>query len=119
MKQAKLLADHQPAISFFGKMMLLAVVIVGGFLVIGGKMSLGDLGAFSEYANNVIWPMEILGWLSNGYRVCICFLEENPESGKERAADQRRGGCEGAPTDRRKDHIRSRQPDARRAGDLA
>lgn len=65
MKQAKLLADHQPAISFFGKMMLLAVVIVGGFLVIGGKMSLGDLGAFSEYANNVIWPMEILGWLSN------------------------------------------------------
>ena len=44
---------------------LLAVVIVGGFLVIGGKMSLGDLGAFSEYANNVIWPMEILGWLSN------------------------------------------------------
>lgn len=46
-------------------MMLLAVVIVGGFLVIGGKMSLGDLGAFSEYANNVIWPMEILGWLSN------------------------------------------------------
>lgn len=65
MKQAKLLADHQPAISFFGKMMLLAIVIVGGFLVIGGKMSLGDLGAFSEYANNVIWPMEILGWLSN------------------------------------------------------
>ena len=65
MKQAKLLADHQPAISFLGKMMLLAVVIVGGFLVIGGKMSLGDLGAFSEYANNVIWPMEILGWLSN------------------------------------------------------
>ena len=65
MKQAKLLADHQPAISFFGKMMLLSVVIVGGFLVIGGRMSLGDLGAFSEYANNVIWPMEILGWLSN------------------------------------------------------
>lgn len=34
-------------------------------MVIGGKMTLGDLGAFSEYANNVIWPMEILGWLSN------------------------------------------------------
>ena len=65
MKQAKLIADHQPAISFFGKIMLLLVVIVGGFLVIAGKMSLGDLGAFSEYANNVIWPMEILGWLCN------------------------------------------------------
>ena len=65
MKQARLVADHQPFISFLGKVMLLAVVIVGGLLVISGKMSLGDLGAFSEYANNVIWPMEIMGWLSN------------------------------------------------------
>lgn len=65
MRQARLLADHQPVISFLGKAMLLAVVLVGGFLVISGRMSLGDLGAFSEYANNVIWPMEILGWLSN------------------------------------------------------
>lgn len=65
MRQAKLLANHQPVISFLGKMMLLAVVIVGGLLVISGRMTLGDLGAFSEYANNVIWPMEILGWLSN------------------------------------------------------
>ena len=45
--------------------MLLSVVIAGGLLVISGRMTLGDLGAFSEYANNVIWPMEIVGWLSN------------------------------------------------------
>ncbi len=65
MRQARLVADHQPLITFLGKLMLLLVVIVGGLMVIGGKMTLGDLGAFSEYANNVIWPMEILGWLSN------------------------------------------------------
>lgn len=65
MNQARLVADHQPAITFLGKLMLLMVVIVGGLMVIGGKMTLGDLGAFSEYANNTIWPMEILGWLSN------------------------------------------------------
>lgn len=28
-------------------------------------MTPGDLGAFLEYANNVIWPMECVGWLSN------------------------------------------------------
>lgn len=65
MKQAGLVAAYQPAISFMGKVMLLAVVIVGGLLVIRGDMTLGTLSAFSEYANNIIWPMEIIGWLSN------------------------------------------------------
>ncbi len=65
MKQARILADHQPVVSFLGKSMLLGVVVAGGFQVMAGGMTLGDLGAFAEYANNVIWPMEILGWLSN------------------------------------------------------
>lgn len=65
MKQARLVANHQPLISFIGKVLILAVIVVGGFLVIGGRLTLGELGAFSEYANNVIWPMEIVGWLSN------------------------------------------------------
>lgn len=65
MKQARLMANYQPLITFTGKTMLLAVIIFGGLMVIGGRMTLGELGAFSEYANNVIWPMEIVGWLSN------------------------------------------------------
>ena len=77
--------------------MLLAVVIVGGFLVIGGKMSLGDLGAFSEYANNVIWPMEILGWLSNDIASAFASWKKIQKVAKERAADQRRGECEALP----------------------
>lgn len=65
MNQAKTLSNYQPMITFLGKFMLIAVIIVGGLMVIGGRMSLGDLGAFSEYANNIIWPMEIVGWLGN------------------------------------------------------
>lgn len=65
MNQARTLSNYQPMITFLGKFMLIAVIIVGGLMVIGGRMSLGDLGAFSEYANNIIWPMEIVGWLSN------------------------------------------------------
>lgn len=65
MEQAHLVASYQPLISFLGKVLLLAVVIAGGLLVICGNMTLGTLGAFSEYANNIIWPMEIIGWLSN------------------------------------------------------
>lgn len=65
MKQTRMLVDYQPLITLIGKLMILAVVVVGGLMVIGGKMTLGALGAFLEYANNVIWPMEIVGWLSN------------------------------------------------------
>lgn len=65
MEQEKTVAAYQPMITFLGKVMLITVIIVGGLMVISGKMTLGALGAFSEYANNVIWPMEIVGWLSN------------------------------------------------------
>jgi ATP-binding cassette subfamily B protein len=39
--------------------------MIGGNMVINSKMTLGTLGAFSEYASNIVWPMEMLGWLSN------------------------------------------------------
>ena len=65
MRQAGILANYQPVITLIGRVMLLAVVGVGGMFVIRERMTLGDLGAFLEYANNVIWPMEIVGWLSN------------------------------------------------------
>lgn len=65
MRQARMAGTYQPVISFIGKVLLLAVVIVGGLLVIRGEMTLGTLGAFSEYANSMIWPMEVVGWLSN------------------------------------------------------
>ena len=62
--------------------MLLAVVIIGGLQVIAKRMSLGDLGAFLEYANNVIWPMEILGWLSNDIASAVASWKEDSEGGK-------------------------------------
>lgn len=65
MKQADMVAKYQSLITLLGKTMLVAVIVTGGLMVIDERMTLGDLIAFSEYANNVIWPMEILGWLSN------------------------------------------------------
>lgn len=84
MSQARLVASHQPVITFLGKVMLLAVVIVGGLLVIGGRMTLGDLGAFSEYANNIIWPMEILGWLSNDIASAFASWKKIQKVAKEK-----------------------------------
>lgn len=71
MRQAKLIVRYQPNISFLSKVMMMAVIVIGGILVIYDKMTIGDLGAFSEYANNIIWPMEMVGWLSNDIAAAI------------------------------------------------
>ena len=65
MKQARMMAFYQPLISALGQGFLMAVVLLGGILVIRDSMTLGELGAFLDYANNIIWPMELVGWLSN------------------------------------------------------
>ncbi|WP_394526778.1 ABC transporter ATP-binding protein [Lacrimispora sp. JR3] len=85
MRQAKLIVRYQPNISFLSKILLMAVIVIGGILVIHDKMTLGDLGAFSEYASNIIWPMEMIGWLSNDLAAAMAsnkkikaIMEEQP-----------------------------------------
>lgn len=67
MEQAKLMVRYQPWISFLSRMLSMLVIVAGGICVIRGKMTIGSLGAFLEYANNITWPMEMVGWLSNGF----------------------------------------------------
>jgi len=71
MQQAKLLIRYQPNISFLSKVLMISVIVIGGILVIYEKMTIGELGAFSEYANNIIWPMEMVGWLSNDLAAAV------------------------------------------------
>lgn len=65
MRLAKTMAKYDPYISFLTKIMLLLSVILGGIFVVQDRISLGNLGSFIEYANNIVWPMEILGWVAN------------------------------------------------------
>ena len=43
----------------------LIVLWKGGHLVLGGKISLGALIAFSGYLTQLVWPMIALGWVTN------------------------------------------------------
>ena len=86
MEQARFLTRYQPRISFMSKLLLMAVIVIGGILVIRGRITIGQLGAFSEYANNIIWPMEMVGWLSNDFAAAMAsnrkikkIMEEKPE----------------------------------------
>ena len=65
MQQARVLVRFYPMFQFTGKLLPVAMVIIGGVQVIHGEMTLGSLVAFSEYCRNIVWPMEMLGWLTN------------------------------------------------------
>jgi ATP-binding cassette, subfamily B, multidrug efflux pump len=65
MKQSKVFIKIYPYFQFATKLLPLIIIILGGFQVIDGTITLGTLGAFVEYSMNIVWPMEMLGWLSN------------------------------------------------------
>ncbi len=65
MRQSKVLVRYYPIFQFVGKLLPVAMVILGGGLVLKGEMTLGALVAFAEYCRNIVWPMEMLGWLTN------------------------------------------------------
>lgn len=67
MKQSKVFIKLYPYFQFVTKMLPLVIIVFGGYQVIQGKMTLGTLGAFTEYSMNIVWPMEMLGWLSNDF----------------------------------------------------
>ncbi len=65
MKQSRLFVKYHPCLSLITKLLPLAVLLFGGFLVKDEKMTLGSLSAFIQYSTNIVWPMEMLGWLTN------------------------------------------------------
>lgn len=65
MKQSKVFIKLYPYFQLITKLLPMLVIFFGGQLVIKEEMSLGSLGAFTEYSMNIVWPIEMLGWLSN------------------------------------------------------
>lgn len=76
MKQSKVFVKYHPLFSLIGKLLPLLVLLVGGYLYmtqdpITGTFSFGSLGAFVQYSSNIVWPMEMLGWLTNSLSSAI------------------------------------------------
>jgi len=43
------------------------VLLFGGRYVVNKEMTVGELTSFVQYSMNIVWPMEMLGWLTNCY----------------------------------------------------
>lgn len=65
MSQAKTVGKYFPPMEFLTNVSLVAMIIIGGIFVINKEITLGTLVAFSGYIWSLIWPMRMLGWLTN------------------------------------------------------
>lgn len=65
MQQSKIFVKYYPCFQIITKLLPMTILLLGGRLVMKDVITLGALGAFIEYSNNIVWPMEMLGWLSN------------------------------------------------------
>lgn len=64
-KQAKFMAVAEPVISLIPRVMQALVLLIGGYSAITHGISYGVLVAFMQYASNIVWPIENMGWLLN------------------------------------------------------
>ena len=71
MSQSKLFVKYHPYLSLITKLLPVAILLLGGNLFQKGEIALGDLSAFIEYSMNIVWPMEMLGWLTNSFSSAI------------------------------------------------
>jgi ATP-binding cassette subfamily B protein len=61
----RLFATLIPAITFFANMAVLTVLVMGGHFVITGGMTIGNFTAFYSYIAMLIFPIIIIGFMSN------------------------------------------------------
>jgi ATP-binding cassette subfamily B protein len=61
----RLFAGLIPVITFTANIAALSILALGGRFVINGSMSLGDFAAFNSYLSMLIFPILIIGFMSN------------------------------------------------------
>ena len=61
----RLFATLIPIVVFVGNMASLAILALGGHFVMTGSMSLGDFAAFNSYLVLLIFPIMVIGFISN------------------------------------------------------
>lgn len=71
MEQSNIFVKYHPYISLISKILPISVLLFGGAQVMRGEFTLGELSAFFAYSNNIVWPMEMLGWLTNSLSYAV------------------------------------------------
>lgn len=65
-RQSRIFVRFHPVLQLVRYLVPIAVLVQGGIYAINDTLTLGELSAFVQYSMNVVWPMEMLGWLTGG-----------------------------------------------------
>jgi ATP-binding cassette subfamily B multidrug efflux pump len=79
LRAARISAWMQPAVGAVGDVALISLLLVGGALILGKQLLLGDFIKFAGYQLQLIWPMISIGWVVNQYHragVSVARLSE-------------------------------------------
>lgn len=86
MEQTRLMTRFYPMYQFIGAVLPVVCAILGGLLVIRGKMDLGSLVAFVEYSRDCTWPLDMFAELANelsssfaSYKKIKAIADEKPK----------------------------------------
>lgn len=86
MEQTRLMTRFYPIYQFIGAVLPVVCAILGGLLVIKGKMDLGSLVAFVEYSRDCTWPLDMFAELANelsssfaSYKKIKAIADEQPK----------------------------------------
>ncbi|MCR3921733.1 MAG: ABC transporter ATP-binding protein/permease [Firmicutes bacterium] len=64
-EQARIWSKYHPIIEFLSSLVLIIVISIGGMFVVRRQITLGELVKFYGYILMLIWPMRLMGWLTN------------------------------------------------------
>lgn len=66
-EETETFVKYYPYFQFISRIVPFFVLVLGGIFFANGKMSIGEVTAFVAYSQNIVWPMEMLGWLTNSF----------------------------------------------------
>ena len=90
MQILKTFASMIPLVTFIANLATLAILAIGGSFIISGSMTLGDFAAFNSYIALLIFPIILVGVMSNMISQAaasfermaeVLDVEEKPETG--------------------------------------
>lgn len=69
-QRGEITGKYYPKIELLTNLVIVLVICVGGVMVINEQMTIGDLFAFNWYVTMIIWPMRLMGFITNNFAQC-------------------------------------------------
>lgn len=75
-KETECFVKYYPYFQFVSRILPFLILLGGGYFYTKSTMTIGEVSAFVAYSQNIVWPMEMLGWLTNSFAQAIASYKK-------------------------------------------